>query len=143
MMADDAVLSFLIEVLEDAHQSNYHISRKFGMCVTEVLQGLNNLLINEDNKHRLVSVGCLSIYVKVIEEGSKHLQGQSIKNLEVEAKDEETELAVSGLWKMSFHRKNKPIIKGDKQCMTGKATLLRSIGAHIVITLSGVCLSIR
>jgi hypothetical protein len=47
--------------LKNAESSSDHMSYKFGMNVSEILQGLNNLLANDENKEKLMSYNFSSI----------------------------------------------------------------------------------
>ncbi|KAK3105910.1 hypothetical protein FSP39_008398 [Pinctada imbricata] len=116
IMADSTVFTFLLDILKTAWQSSDHMSRKYGMCVSEVLLGLNNLSINDSNKVLLVKLGCLPLYINIAQSGSRICQGGS-KIESVAGNEDEVTLAVTGLWKLSFSSSNRPVMKGDKICM--------------------------
>ncbi|KAJ8307021.1 hypothetical protein KUTeg_015105 [Tegillarca granosa] len=93
--ADDQILKFLIDILVLACESVDHVSKKYGMCVTEIIQGLNNLSVNDDNKVRLVRLGIVPLYLGLLKE----------------YRQEEVLFVVNGLWKLSFHHTNKEVMR--------------------------------
>ncbi|XP_069136765.1 uncharacterized protein [Argopecten irradians] len=108
LSVDDNILKFIVEVLNDAFQSKTHFSSKFGMNVEETLHGLNNLAINDKNKVSIFKFGVLHIYVSLI--------------LEYNNTDEVFQ-AVSGIWRLAFHKKNCPGIRSHPQCIEALISL--------------------
>jgi hypothetical protein len=105
---DSTVLIFIIDILKNAESSSDHMSYKFGMNVSEILQGLNNLLANDENKEKLMSLDILTVYLEIL-----------MKKFS----DEEICQAVNGVWKLSFHQSNKERMKSNKQLVEGKYLL--------------------
>lgn len=102
---DSTVLIFIIDILKNAESSSDHMSYKFGMNVSEILQGLNNLLANDENKEKLMSLDILTVYLEILTE---------------KFSDEEICQAVNGVWKLSFHQSNKDKMKSNKQLVEGE-----------------------
>lgn len=89
--SDDDNFIFIFRVLRDALKSPQHKSSKHGMSVIEVLKGLNNLAINDENKIRIVQNGGLPLFEEVLESG----------NLD------EVKVTITTLWCLAFHHYNK------------------------------------
>ena len=102
---DSTVLIFIIDILKNAESSSDHMSYRYGMNVSEILQGLNNLLANDENKEKLMSLDILTVYLEIM-----------MKKFS----DEEICQAVNGVWKLSFHQSNKERMKSNKQLVEGK-----------------------
>lgn len=102
---DSTVLIFIIDILKNAESSSEHMSYRYGMNVSEILQGLNNLLANDENKEKLMSLDILTVYLEIM-----------MKKFS----DEEICQAVNGVWKLSFHQSNKERMKSNKQLVEGK-----------------------
>ncbi|CAC5364103.1 unnamed protein product [Mytilus coruscus] len=99
---DCKVLVFIIEILKNAKCSDDHMSYKYGMNVSEILHGLNNLLANDENKEKLMSLEVLMLYLEILSE---------------KFSDEEVCLTVVGIWKLSFHDSNKGKMKMNSQLL--------------------------
>ncbi|XP_071152865.1 uncharacterized protein [Mytilus edulis] len=99
---DCKVLVFIIDILKNAKCSDNHMSYKYGMNVSEILHGLNNLLANDENKEKLMSLDVLNLYLEIL---SKNFS------------DEEVCLTVTGIWKLSFHDSNKEKMKINSQLL--------------------------
>lgn len=105
---DSQVLVFIINILKDAKRSEDHMSYKYGMNVVEILHGINNLLANDDNKEKLLSLEILEEYLEL---------------LAWRFTDEEVYLTVLGLWKLSFHRSNKEKMRASQTLLAGTVFL--------------------
>ncbi|XP_060073592.1 uncharacterized protein LOC132553371, partial [Ylistrum balloti] len=108
LSVDDNVLKFIVQVLNDAYQSKTHFSSKYGMNVEETIHGLNNLAINDKNKVSIFKFGVLKIYVSLI--------------LEYTNPDEVFQ-AVSGIWRLAFHKGNCAGIRSHPQCIEALMSL--------------------
>ena len=102
--SDDENFQFIIQVLTDAVNSDNHISLKYGMSAAEVLKGLCNLSVNDENKIRIVKNGCLPLYEQFLDIGTK----------------EEKKLAITSLWSLAFHHYNKQKMRDNKGIMESK-----------------------
>ncbi|OWF46944.1 uncharacterized protein LOC110455013 [Mizuhopecten yessoensis] len=111
LSVDDNILQFIVQVLNDAYQSKTHFSSKFGMNVEETLRGLNNLAINDKNKVCILKFGVLRIYVNLI--------------LEYTNPDEVFQ-AISGIWRLAFHKGNCHSIRSHPQCIEALMSLQKS-----------------
>ena len=105
--SDDENFAFIIQVLTDALESDSHVSAKYGMCVAEVLKGLCNLAVNDENKIRIVKNGALSLYEQLLVTGSK----------------EEKKLTTTCLWNLAFHHYNKQRMRDMKGIMESEYTV--------------------
>lgn len=105
---DSQVLVFIINILKDAKKSEDHMSYKYGMNVMEILHGINNLLANDENKEKLLSLEILEEYLEL---------------LALKFTDEEVYLTVLGLWKLSFHRSNKDKMRASQALLQGNFLL--------------------
>ena len=104
--SDDENFAFIIQVLTDALESDSHVSAKYGMCAAEVLKGLCNLAVNDENKIRIVKNGALSLYEQLLVSGSK----------------EEKKLTTTCLWNLAFHHYNKQRMRDMKGIMESEYT---------------------
>ncbi|XP_053372645.1 uncharacterized protein LOC123560565 [Mercenaria mercenaria] len=89
--SDDDNFMFIFKVLGDALQSASHKSSKYGMSVVEIMKGLDNLAINDENKIRIVRNGGLALFQGILEEGSH----------------DEVKVTITTLWSLAFHHYNK------------------------------------
>ncbi|KAL4228744.1 hypothetical protein ACF0H5_011787 [Mactra antiquata] len=89
--SDNDNFVFIFQVLNDALNSTQHKSTKYGMNVAEVLKGLNNLAINDENKIRIVQNGGLALFQEILNEGYS----------------DEIKVTITTLWSLAFHHYNK------------------------------------
>ena len=89
--SNDDNFVFIFQVLSDSLKTHDRRSSKFGMSSVEVLKGLNNLAINDENKIRIVRNGALDLYKEILSSGTP----------------EEIKLTITTLWSLSFHHYNK------------------------------------
>lgn len=101
---DDENFQFIVQVLKDALISENHMSLKYGMSAAEVLKGLCNLAVNDENKIRIVKNGTLALYEQCLQVGSK----------------EEKRLTVTSLWNLAFHHYNKQKMRDMRGLMESK-----------------------
>lgn len=99
--SDDENFQFIILVLNDSLSSANHTSLKYGMNSLEVLKGLCNLAVNDENKIRIVKNGVLPLYEHCLEVGNK----------------EEKKLVITSLWSLAFHHYNKQKMRDSKGLM--------------------------
>lgn len=90
--SNQETITFMTLLLRNALESPYHFSTKYGISVSEVLSGLNNLAANDSNKTRIVDSGILPLYVSL---------------LQPDCTDNEQLLAAKGLWLISFCKARK------------------------------------
>ncbi|XP_061178684.1 uncharacterized protein LOC133187346 [Saccostrea echinata] len=62
------ILGFIVQILSQAVKAGDRVSRRHGMNVQEVLQGINNLSVNDKNKEELVARGALPILVQILKD---------------------------------------------------------------------------
>ncbi|KAH3809763.1 uncharacterized protein LOC127833536 [Dreissena polymorpha] len=92
---EDENFVFIFEVLADALKNNDHKTAKFGMSAIEILKGLNQLAVNDENKLRMVSNGVLELFEVLLLRGFL----------------EEVKVTIVTLWSLSFHHYNKSKMK--------------------------------
>lgn len=63
---ENKVLGFIVQILKKASMSEDGLSRRHGMSVLEVLRGIHNLSINDNNKDQIVTSGALPILVEIM-----------------------------------------------------------------------------
>ncbi|XP_062617783.1 uncharacterized protein LOC134279406 [Saccostrea cucullata] len=85
------ILGFIIQILSQAVRAGDRVSRRHGMSVQEVLQGINNLSENDKNKEELVTTGALPILVQILKD--KLNPGEVIQTLMI-------------IWRISFLNQN-------------------------------------
>ncbi|XP_064615557.1 uncharacterized protein LOC135479595 [Liolophura sinensis] len=90
--SNQETITFMTLLLRNALESPYHFSTKYGISACEVLNGLNNLAVNDSNKARIVDSGILPLYVSL---------------LQPDCTDSEQLLAAKGLWLISFCKSRK------------------------------------
>lgn len=100
---DDNFL-FIFEVLKDSLKMPDHRSSKFGMTAAEVLKGVNNLAINDENKLRIVKNGALDLYQDILCCGTS----------------EEIKVTITTLWSLAFNHYNKARMREMSQIMNSK-----------------------
>ena len=103
--SDDDNFVFIFQVLSDSLKSDDHRSKKYGMNAFEVLKGINNLAINDENKIRIVRNGALPVFETI---------------LATDGFADEKKVTIMTLWSLSFHHFNRrkmrqmPGIMGSK-----------------------------
>lgn len=102
--SNDENFTFIFEVLADSLKTSNHVSKKYGMNSYEVLRGISNLAINDENKLRIVRGGVLPLYEQV-------LLGQVV---------EEVKVSIATIWSLAFHHYNKMKIRESKIIMNSK-----------------------
>lgn len=105
--SDDDNFVFIFKVLGDALQSENHRSSKYGMGVVEVMKGLNNLAINDENKIRIVRNGGLQWFQAILESGGA----------------DELKVTITTLWSLAFHHYNKVKMREMPAIMSSKCHL--------------------
>ncbi|XP_048728503.2 uncharacterized protein LOC125646315 [Ostrea edulis] len=95
---ENEVLGFIIQILSQAVESEERVSRRHGMSVQEILQGINNLSVNDKNKEELVKRKSLPIFVKILKE--KRDQEEVLQTLTI-------------IWRISFLDQNFPKLISD------------------------------
>ena len=101
--ATDENIQFIVDILQDALNSENHFSQRYAFWASEILCGLNHLAVNDSNKARLGRVGALPLYLRSLQSNS----------------NEEQNLSAAGLWILAFKDENKQLIKQDPKCMEG------------------------
>lgn len=102
---ENEVLGFIIQILSQAVESEERVSRRHGMSVQEILQGINNLSVNDKNKEELVKRKSLPIFVKILKE--KRDQEEVLQTLTI-------------IWRISFLDQNFPKLISDADLVSGK-----------------------
>ncbi|XP_074653238.1 uncharacterized protein LOC141907481 [Tubulanus polymorphus] len=100
--ADDQNISFFIDILRAALNSDSHFSKDYGFHASEIVDGLNHLAANDSNKTRIVANNALPLYVRLIDAGLTTV---------------EQHLATRGLWILAFNDDCKKAIKMQSGCM--------------------------
>ncbi|WAR05160.1 hypothetical protein MAR_020529 [Mya arenaria] len=93
--SEDDNFEFIFEVLSDALKNPEHKSAKYGMNAAEILRGVNNLAINDENKLRMVRNGVLELYEGILVGGDR----------------DEVKVTIATLWSLSFLHYNKVKMK--------------------------------
>ena len=101
---NEPCLKFLLLTLQSAMSGPNRKSS--GYSVLEILQGLNQLAINDSNKLLIVELGGIDVLERVlVEEGSN---------------DKEKNWAAQGIWQLSFKEENKVTIRQRTTLLDGK-----------------------
>merc|ERR1711976_636453 len=67
IIGDDANFKFMVKILKSClEEENLH-SKKYGFSAHEVVEALNRLAANDQNKHRIVANGVLPLYVQLMQ----------------------------------------------------------------------------
>ena len=83
-------------------------SPRYGFTVEELMIGINNLALNDENKVKIVQKGGLDPLVKM---------------LTVHFSDTEQELAAGLVWKLAFVPSNRAVIKHNTPLFEGNALM--------------------
>ncbi|XP_076455483.1 uncharacterized protein LOC143290078 [Babylonia areolata] len=89
--SSEDTITFIVQVLADSSKSRNHISSKYGMSCLEIMKGLNNIAMNDNNKVKIVAAGGLKLYAMLV----------------VSEDEDEREMAALGVWTLSFAVENK------------------------------------
>ncbi len=95
-------VNFLISLLKKALSAENQ--RYGGFTAFELLEGINNLAMNDANKVKTAQGGCLAFVTMMMSEGRS---------------EEEQLLAAKTVWRLSFVPVNKKIIREDQAVMKG------------------------
>ena len=105
---ENKVLGFIVQILRQAVTSEDRVSRRHGMSVNEVLHGINNLSINDNNKEQLVRSGALPIFVDIMR--SRRDEDEVLQTLMV-------------IWRISFLDQIFPSILSEPDLIHGLYTI--------------------
>ncbi|XP_071789449.1 uncharacterized protein [Asterias amurensis] len=94
--ATDGSIDFLLTLVKEALKTKEHKTKRYGFTVEELMIGINNLALNDENKVKIVQKGGLDPLVKM---------------LTVHFSDTEQELAAGLVWKLAFVPSNRAVIK--------------------------------
>jgi hypothetical protein len=109
---ENEVLGFIIQILSHAVASEDRMSRRHGMSVQEILQGINNLSVNDKNKEELANRKSLPIFVKILEE---------------KRDPEEVLQTLTIIWRMSFLSQNFQKLISEVGLVSGKLANSRHV----------------
>uniref|UniRef100_K1PV25 Uncharacterized protein n=1 Tax=Magallana gigas TaxID=29159 RepID=K1PV25_MAGGI len=84
---ENKVVGFIVQILKQASISEDGLSRRHGMSVLEVLRGIHNLSINDNNKEQIVTSGALPILVEIMKKSRE--TGEVLETLMI-------------IWRLSF-----------------------------------------
>lgn len=84
---ENKVVGFIVQILKQASISEDGLSRRHGMSVLEVLRGIHNLSINDNNKEQIVTSGALPILVEIMKK--RRETGEVLETLMI-------------IWRLSF-----------------------------------------
>nr|KAG5697020.1 hypothetical protein BaRGS_005473 [Batillaria attramentaria] len=111
--SSDDTIAFIVQVLNDSSKSKNHVSSKYGMSSLEVMKGLNNIAMNDENKAKIVAAGGLKLFAMLVLSDDK----------------EEQEMAALGVWTLAFALENKGriiqepgLVEGLRNLTKGKDT---------------------
>ncbi|XP_022083194.1 uncharacterized protein LOC110975222 [Acanthaster planci] len=97
--ASDGSIDTLLTWIREALRTKNHKTKRFGFSVEELMIGLNNLALNDNNKVKIVQKGGLDPLAKM---------------LTVAFSIQEQELAAGLAWKLAFIPSNRPVIQQHK-----------------------------
>ena len=103
--SDIELFKLLVDLLDAAIKREYLYGLSFS--VTEVLEVINEMAVNDKNKERIVEAGALPYYVKLIQP---------------DRSEGEQKEAAHGLWILAF--KCKEAIKKEPHCVEGKQQVI-------------------
>jgi len=121
--ATDENIAYIVHILQTAVDSENHFSQLHAFWASEIACGLNHLAINDGNKQRLGSLGAISLYVRLLRDGSSEERG----------------LAAAGLWILSFSAHNRQLMLDLPDCLQG--TVLSVV--RIIVNLNSVHFMIK
>ncbi|XP_038078512.1 uncharacterized protein LOC119745902 isoform X2 [Patiria miniata] len=97
--ASDGSIDTLLTWIREGLRTKNHKTKKFGFSVEELMIGLNNLALNDNNKVNIVQKGGLDPLAKM---------------MSMAFSDQEQELAAGLVWKLAFIPSNRPVIQQHK-----------------------------
>ena len=96
ILADENLLNFIIQMLDEAWQSEHH--RSNGYSAKELAEGLSYLAINDKNKKVLEYKGAVRVLISIVKTSNE---------------DEEIASAARALWMLAFDNNNKETIRRE------------------------------
>ena len=109
ILADENLLSFIIQMLDEAWQSEDRHSN--GYSAKELAEGLSHLAINDTNKKVLGRKGAVRVLISVLKTSNE---------------DEEKASAARALWMLAFDDNNKEAIRQEKGALEALRQLQHS-----------------
>ncbi|KAK7115728.1 hypothetical protein V1264_001547 [Littorina saxatilis] len=120
LLADDSDFDFLLDNVAQAWATQDHRNVS-GYSLEELLQGLGNLVQNDDNKKLLMKKGVLTHLKPILKTG----------------RDGEKQMAAKIVWELSFDNENKRLMKGDAELMSQLHKLKNSSHHGVAKSCSG------
>jgi len=108
--ATDENIAYIVHILQTAMDSENHFSQMHAFWASEIACGLNHLAVNDGNKQRLGSLGAISLYIRLLRDGSSDERG----------------LAAAGLWILSFNAHNRQLMLDSPDCLQGTVVYYRT-----------------
>ncbi|PIK48667.1 hypothetical protein BSL78_14479 [Apostichopus japonicus] len=102
MEATDNSIGFLVGMLRESLNYKNHKAKKYGFSSAEILQGLNQIALNDPNKVKVMDNGAVPLMVRMLGD-----------NCSIE----EQTLASEGLWKLAFAEDNKQRMRENTALM--------------------------
>lgn len=113
---ENKVVGFIVQILKQASISEDGLSRRHGMSVLEVLRGIHNLSINDNNKEQIVTSGALPILVEIMKK--RRETGEVLETLMI-------------IWRLSFLNQIFSKIISEPDLINGKHFLLLFVIFHL------------
>ncbi|XP_077984364.1 uncharacterized protein LOC144438999 [Glandiceps talaboti] len=104
-------IEFLVTLLMSAVDTENHRETDYQFHVTELVDGMTKLAVNDANKVKFVELGVLPALVKL---------------LQADCSLEEQRLAATALWTLAFHKDNKETIRNEAGCLQALGKLQKS-----------------
>ncbi len=95
-------IKFIIDLLEKSMETPEHYTKKYGFAADEILQGLNRLAVNDENKRKITDYGAVKYYVQL---------------LQPDCSTNEKYQAAKGIWTLAFRCKD--VICAEPGCVEG------------------------
>ncbi|XP_077867140.1 uncharacterized protein LOC144356158 [Saccoglossus kowalevskii] len=102
IMTGGTNIAFLVKMLQSALQSPSHMSKTYYFDAEELVDGINKLATNDQNKKTLVECNVLPLLVQMMKEGQS---------------EEEIRQAARCIWTLAFHEDNKDTIRNEADLM--------------------------
>lgn len=114
--ANDSSVGFLVGMLRESVNLKNHKSKRYGFSSAELMQGLNQIAVNDYNKVKIMDNGAVPPMVKML--------GETFSVYE-------KTLAAEGLWKLAFVDDHKKRMRENVELMKGLMHLKKSEDAQL------------